>query len=69
MKLISIHRDGFLHTTVVIEKNNVVYCVEIDRYSESKNAVREMYREHKVRKDSKFHREMCAFAERQMLAA
>jgi hypothetical protein len=69
MKLISIHRDGFLYTTVIVEKNNVVYCVQIGGYSDSKNAVYEMYREHKVRKDSKLHSEMCAFAERHMLAA
>ena len=69
MKLISIHRDGFTHTTVIVENKNVVYCVTIDGYSDSKNAVHEMYREHKVRKDSKLHSAMCAFAERHMLAA
>jgi hypothetical protein len=64
MKLISIDTSWGTHDTFVIEKNNVVYCVEINNYSDN-NEVREMYRERKIRKDSKLHAALCIFAESQ----
>ena len=64
MKLIDIDTSWGTHDTFVIEKNSVVYCVEINNYSD-KNEVREMYRERKIRKDSKLHTALCAFAESQ----
>jgi hypothetical protein len=66
MKLISIDRGWGTHKTFVIEKNNVVYCVEISNWHDNKNEVREMYRERKIRKDSKLHDALCAFAESQL---
>ena len=62
MKLISIDRSWPTHDTFVIEKNNVVYCVEINNYYDNKDEVREMYRERKIRKDSKLHTALHAFA-------
>jgi len=64
MKLISIDAWG-THDTFVIEKSNVVYCVEINNYYDNKDEVREMYRERKIRKDSKLHNALVAFAESQ----
>jgi hypothetical protein len=68
MKLISIDR-GFSWTAVVIEKNNVVYYVEIGGYIGDSNQVFEMYKERKIRKDSKLHDALCAFAESQLATA
>ena len=65
MKLISVDRSWPTHDTFVIEKNNVVYCVEISNYYDNRDEVREMYRERKIRKDSKLHNALCAFAESQ----
>ena len=62
MKLISIHR-GFSWTTVIVEKNNIEYCVQIDGYSDNKNEVREQRKERKIRNSSKLHELLCAFAE------
>jgi hypothetical protein len=68
MKLISIEK-GFSWTSVVIEKNNVVYYVEVSGYIGQDNQAFEMYRERKVRKDSKLHDALCAFAESQLATA
>jgi hypothetical protein len=68
MKLISIDK-GFSWTAVVIEKNNVVYYVEIGGYIGDSNQVFEMYKERKIRKDSKLHDALCAFAESQLATA
>ena len=65
MKLISTDTSWGTHDTFVIEKNNVVYCVEINNYHGNKDEVREMYRERKIRKDSKLHTALVAFAESQ----
>jgi hypothetical protein len=68
MKLISIEK-GFSWTSVVIEKNNVVYYVEISGYIGQDNQAFEMYKERKLRKDSKLHDALCAFAESQLATA
>lgn len=68
MKLISIDRKGFL-SGVVIEKNNVVYYVEIGGYIRNSNQAFEMYKERKIRKDSKLHDALCAFAKSQLATA
>ena len=65
MKLISIDK-GFSWTAVVIEKNNVVYYVQVGGYIGDDNQAFEMYRERKIRKDSKLHDALCAFAESQL---
>ena len=65
MKLISIDKRGSW-TAVVIEKNNVVYYVEVSGYIGESNQAFEMYRERKIRKDSKLHDSLCAFAESQL---
>ena len=49
MKLISVDSSWPTHETFVIEKNNVVYCVEISNYYDNRDEVREMYRERKIR--------------------
>lgn len=68
MKLISIEK-GFSWTSVVIEKNNVVYYVQISGYIGQDNQAFEMYKERKLRKDSKLHDALCAFAESQLATA
>jgi hypothetical protein len=68
MKLISIDK-GFSWTAVVIEKNNVVYYVEVSGYIGQDNQAFEMYRERKIRKDSKLHDALCTFAESQLATA
>ena len=68
MKLISIDR-GFSWTAVVIEKNNVVYYVQVGGYIGDDNQAFEMYRERKIRKDSKLHKTLCDFAESQLVAS
>ena len=68
MKLISIEK-GFSWTSVVIEKNNVVYYVQISGYIGEDNQAFEMYKERKLRKDSKLHDALCAFAESQLATA
>jgi hypothetical protein len=57
MKLISIDK-ACGHTTVVVEKNNVEYCVFVSRYSNDKDEVYENSNFRKIRKNSKLH-EMC----------
>lgn len=58
MKVISIDQ-ACGHTTVVVEKNNVEYCVFVSRYSnDKKNEVYENSNFRKIRKNSKLH-EMC----------
>ena len=68
MKLISIDKRGSW-TAVVIQKNNVVYYVEVSGYIGEDNQAFEMYRERKIRKDSKLHDSLCAFAESQLTTA
>ena len=62
MKLISIHR-GFSHTTVIVERSDIQYCVQIDGYHDYKNEVFEQTKERKIRNNSKLHEMLCAFAE------
>ena len=57
MKLISIDQ-ACGHTTVVVEKSNIEYCVFVARYSNAKNEVYENSNFRKIRKNSKLH-EMC----------
>jgi len=58
MKLISIDK-ACGHTTVVVEKNNVEYCVFVSNYSnDNRNEVYENSNFRKIRKNSKLH-EMC----------
>jgi hypothetical protein len=61
MKLINIH-TGFSWTSVIVEKSNIEYCVQIDGYDYNKNEVREQRLERKIRNNSKLHEMLCAFA-------
>jgi hypothetical protein len=67
MKLISIDK-ACGHTTVVVEKNNVQYCVFIDSYGTTKNEVYENSNFRKIRKNSKLHNDLFSFAESQLVA-
>ena len=62
MKLISIDQ-ACGHTSVVVEKNNIEYCVFVDKYSTTKNEVYENSNFRKIRKDSKLHEMFCSFAQ------
>jgi hypothetical protein len=57
LKLISIDQ-ACGHTSVVVEKNNIEYCVFVDNYGTTKNEVYENSNFRKIRKNSKLH-EMC----------
>jgi len=57
MKLISIDQ-ACGHTTVIVEKSNIEYCVFVDNYGTTKNEVYENSNFRKIRKNSKLH-EMC----------
>ena len=61
MKLISIDQ-ACGHTSVVVEKNNIEYCVFVARYG-NKNEVYENSNFRKIRKDSKLHEMFCSFAQ------
>jgi hypothetical protein len=60
MKLISINQSCG-HTSVIVEKNNIEYCVSIANYGD-KNEVYENTKFRKIRKDSKLHEMFCSFA-------
>jgi hypothetical protein len=64
MKVISVDTGWGSKDVFVIEKDNVEYCVEINNYDD--NEVYENRRPRKVRKDSKLHTVLCAFAESQL---
>jgi hypothetical protein len=57
MKLISIDK-ACGHTTVIVEKSNIEYCVFVDNYGTTKNEVYENLNFRKIRKNSKLY-EMC----------
>ena len=64
MKVISVDIGLGSRNVFVIEKDNVEYCVEINNYDA--NEVYENRRPRKIRKDSKLHTALCAFAESQL---
>ena len=68
MKVISIDQ-ACGHTTVVVEKNNVQYCVFVDSYGTTKNEVYENLNFRKIRKDSKLHNALFSFAQSQLVAS
>jgi hypothetical protein len=67
MKLISIDQ-ACGHTTVIVEKNNVQYCVFVDNYGTTKNEVYENSNFRKIRKNSKLHISLFSFAKSQLVA-
>ena len=67
MKLISIDQ-ACGHTTVIVEKNNVQYCVFVDNYGTTKNEVYENSNFRKIRKNSKLHMSLFSFAKSQLIA-
>jgi len=67
MKLISIDQ-ACGHTTVIVEKNNVQYCVFVDNYGTTKNEVYENSNFRKIRKNSKLHISLFSFAQSQLVA-
>jgi len=64
MKVISVDTGWGSKDVFVIEKDNVEYCVEINNYDD--NEVYENRRPRKVRKDSRLHTALCAFAQSQL---
>ncbi len=68
MKLISID-NACGHKTVIVEKNNVQYCVFVSNYSTDKNnEVYENSNFRKIRKNSKLHMSLFSFAKSQLVA-
>ena len=67
MNLISIDQ-ACGHTTVIVEKNNVQYCVFVDNYGTTKNEVYENSNFRKIRKNSKLHMSLFSFAKSQLIA-
>jgi hypothetical protein len=61
MKLISINQ-ACGHTTVMVEKNDIEYCIEISNYDDEKNAVYENFTGKKIRKNSNRYEMFCFFA-------
>ena len=51
MKLISISQ-ACGHTTVIVEKSDIEYCIEISIYDDERNAVYENLTGKKIRKNS-----------------
>ena len=67
MKLISID-NACGHKTVIVEKNNVQYCVFVDNYGTTKNEVYENSNFRKIRQNSKLHISLFSFAKSQLVA-
>jgi len=67
MKLISIDQ-ACGHTTVIVEKSNIEYCVFVDNYGTTKNEVYENSNFRKIRKNSKLHISLFSFAQSQLVA-
>lgn len=65
MKLISIS-PWCGHTSVMIQKNNIEYCIEVNNWDDTKKSVYENFTGRKIRKDSKLHKMLCAFAQSKM---
>jgi hypothetical protein len=61
MKLISISQ-ACGHTTVIVEKSDIEYCIEISIYDDERNAVYENLTGKKIRKNSNRHEMFCFFA-------
>ena len=61
MKLISISQ-ACGHTTVIVEKSDIEYCIEISIYDDERNAVYENLTGKKIRKNSNRHEMFCYFA-------
>jgi hypothetical protein len=50
----------------MIQKSNIEYCVEVNNWDETKKSVYENFTGRKIRKDSKLHKMLCAFAQNKM---
>jgi hypothetical protein len=61
MKLISIHASCG-HTSVIVERSDIEYCIEISSYDDERNAVYENLTGKKIRKNSNRHEMFCFFA-------
>jgi len=68
MKLISINQ-ACGHTTVMVEKNDIEYCIEIDNYDNERNGVYENLTNKKIRKNSNRHEMFCYFAKSKIAQA
>jgi hypothetical protein len=68
MKIISIDQ-ACGHTTVIVEKNNVQYCVFVDSYGTTTNEVYENSNFRKIRKNSKLYNALFSFAQSQLVAS
>jgi hypothetical protein len=66
MKLISIDQ-ACGHTTVIVEKSNVQYCVFVSNYGTANNEVYENSNFRKIRKNSRLHNDLFSFAESQLV--
>ena len=66
MKVISVDTGWGSKDVFVIEKNNDQYCVEIKKWDGDADEVYENLTGRKVRKDSKLHTALCAFAQSQL---
>ena len=67
MKLIEISQS-YGHKAVIVEKNNIQYCVFVDSYGTTQNEVYENSNFRKIRKNSKLHNDLFSFAESQLVA-
>ena len=50
----------------MIQKSNIEYCVEVNNWDDTKKSVYENLTGRKIRKDSKLHKMLCAFAQSKM---
>jgi hypothetical protein len=65
MKLISIH-PSCGHTSVMVQKSNIEYCVEVNNWDDSKKSIYENFTGRKIRTDSKLYKTMCDFVHNKM---
>jgi len=65
MKLISIH-PSCGHTSVIVQKSNIEYCVEVNNWDDSKKAIYENFTGRKIRTDSKLYKTMCEFMQNKL---